>query len=166
MLRSVNIIFNLRNREVKIILYPKKKKKKKNTSRHEVRDRLKYQVPIEFKLESRADVKCVMLISVCLPFSRRKQKKNIQEKYREKWEPHARESNLYFGALSEILLVLILIQDANRILMVDFLGSLLIHSIESSFRRRLNNSLSSLMMLFVIYIRLSIIYPLTAVSTS
>lgn len=76
MLRSVNIIFNLRNREVKIILYPKKKKKK-NTSRHEVRDRLKYQVPIEFKLELRADVKCVMLISVCLPFSRRKQKKNI-----------------------------------------------------------------------------------------
>ena len=161
----MNIIFNLRNREVKIILYPKKKKKK-NTSRHEVHDRLKYQVPIEFKLELRADVKCVMLISVCLPFSRRKQKKNIQEKYREKWEPHARESNLYFGALSEILLVLILIQDANRILMVDFLGSLLIHSIESSFRRRLNNSLSSLMMLFVIYIRLSIIYPLTAVSTS
>lgn len=129
-----------------------------------MRDRLKYQVPIEFKLELRADVKCVMLISVCLPFSRRK--KNIQEKYREKWEPHARESNLYFGALSETLLVLILIQDANRILMVDFLGSLLIHSIESSFRRRLNNSLSSLMMLFVIYIRLSIIYPLTAVSTS
>ena len=52
MLRSVNIIFNLRNREVKIILYPKKKKKK-NTSRNEVRDRLKYQVPIEFKLELR-----------------------------------------------------------------------------------------------------------------